>query len=299
MKIAWATDIHLDHLAPPLLPGQTRRSARELFIEELAGLPSKGYDRLIITGDISNADAILRELYWLRNHTPGLEIAFVLGNHDFYGAHRNAVFNEVRDEVNGVIASTTRLTYLHSVDGVELAEGLWLTGVDGWFDGRGGEVRVSSWAVLQGRERQHALRSVSSSENVARLAPIADADTDLLEGKLRRLIKRGAKHLLIATHVPPFHEASRHKGRPGPAATLWLYANIGLGLMLAEMARRHPSVSFVVLAGHTHDATEFVALPNLRVLVQAAEYEKPGYELLELDKDTRLPTRKVCRLWTR
>ncbi len=259
VQVAWASDAHLDQAGWRL--GH--------FYDALALLPSMGYRRLIITGDIATAETVAPALLKM-SRTQNLGIAFVLGNHDFCYCHGLGDFTAIRRIVSKIPI------YLHEAEeGIELAPRMRLVGVDGWFDGRAG-LRLAEAPILE---------------------DIADRDTALLECRLQKILGNGDQDIVIATHVPPFPEASLHQGKPSDPKNAPLFCNVGLGKMLRRIARRHPRVNFTVLAGHTHDPADFQAEPNLRVLVQAAEYGGPSFELLDFDPLTRFPTRKPGLVW--
>src|SRR5688572_6514389 len=71
VKLAWATDIHLD-------------CASKTHIQDfLDGIKNSGADKLVVTGDISQARKLKGHLQLLGET---VETYFVLGNHDFYGS---------------------------------------------------------------------------------------------------------------------------------------------------------------------------------------------------------------------
>src|SRR5687768_3888091 len=73
VRLAWATDIHLDFLDDD----GVRRFAAELAAPRA--------DALILSGDLSHAEVLEHHLRLLAQGVPG-PIYFVLGNHDYYGS---------------------------------------------------------------------------------------------------------------------------------------------------------------------------------------------------------------------
>ena len=80
MRIAWATDLHLDHAGD---------HGREKFADEVIAQNSTA---LLITGDISSSKTVEFHLHELQKRI-GIAIYYVLGNHDYY---RGSIF-QVRD----------------------------------------------------------------------------------------------------------------------------------------------------------------------------------------------------------
>ena len=70
MKIAWATDIHLNFVA---------ESQFEALCERIA---ASGAERLLVGGDIAEASSLVGWLTFLADHLD-VDVCFVLGNHDY------------------------------------------------------------------------------------------------------------------------------------------------------------------------------------------------------------------------
>ena len=279
MRVAWATDIHLDFLADE----QVRGFAATLAAEQP--------DAVVLTGDLSHAEQLEHHLRLLLG---GLRcsIYFVLGNHDYYGSS----IVDVRAAVADLCARRSRLRSLPECGVVSLSEHTAMIGVDGWADARLGdlagtnvvlndffhiaelaatldpEVRAAP-ALLRGRDRgplHRALQALGAAE-----AARCDA---LLTAAL-------ASHsqVLVATHVPPFAAACWHEGRLSDANWLPYFTCHALGEVLLAQARRHPQRRITVICGHTHGAGEAQIEPNLRVLTGAATYRRPQLQrVLEL-----------------
>ncbi len=120
MRLAWATDIHLDHAS---------ESARRRFCQSV----NEQADALVVTGDIAESHILGSALESLATLT-GRPVYFVLGNHDFY---RGSVAG-TRRQVGYVV--TESLVYLSQAGVVELTPSTALVGHDGWADGRLGDL---------------------------------------------------------------------------------------------------------------------------------------------------------------
>ncbi len=144
MRVAWLTDVHLDH----------------------GPLPEFQADALIVTGDISTARRLADHLDELERRAP---LYFVLGNHDYYYGSIDAVRRAV-PHWSG--------TWLHQTGPQTI--GRWqLVGVDGWGDGRIGNpetpIHLNDFVLideLAGLGRAELLSTVATlgQESAARLA---------------------------------------------------------------------------------------------------------------------------------
>jgi hypothetical protein len=95
---------------------------------------------------------------------------------------------------------------------------------------------------------------------------------------LERVLPEAAERyprVIVATHVPPFLEATWHQGRPSNDDFLPYFACKTVGDVLLDAAQTHPDCQFLVLCGHTHGGGELQVLENLRVVTGPAEYGKP------------------------
>jgi 3',5'-cyclic AMP phosphodiesterase CpdA len=93
MRLAWATDIHLDHAT---------ESARRRFCQAV----NEQADALVVTGDIAESRILGTALTALATLTE-LPVYFVLGNHDFY---RGSIAG-TRRQVSYVVSDTKGLVY--------------------------------------------------------------------------------------------------------------------------------------------------------------------------------------------
>ena len=193
MRVAWLTDIHLDHL--------TGAGAVPSFAHDVA---KTEFDGAVITGDISTAVTLQRDLHalaavWQR------PVWFVLGNHDFYGSG----ITEVRKHMERVRGHQF-LKYLPQEGVVKLAQSVCLVGVDGWGDGRLGApettdvflndfIHIRELALLRGAELLSEVRRLGDEE----------------AARCRELLSQAvvqADKVVVATHIPPFRESCWHRG---------------------------------------------------------------------------------------
>ena len=126
MRVAWATDIHLDHATPQQV---------EHFCEVvLAASP----DALLLGGDIGEAPTVVGYLRFLEERLRR-PVYFVLGNHDFY---RSSIV-AVRQRVQMLSRQSQWLRWLPAMGIVRLTPEIGLVGHDGWSDGRLGDFQGS------------------------------------------------------------------------------------------------------------------------------------------------------------
>jgi 3',5'-cyclic-AMP phosphodiesterase len=258
MRLAWATDIHLD------LAGF---SAVETF---LASLVEASPDALLITGDLGESGTWRRHLRAIEDRLAGKPVWFVLGNHDYY-----------RSSIRAVRAQAASERWLPARGVVLLSEDTALVGHDGWADGRFGDY-AGSRVMLNDFLLISELVSPSPILRRHKLEELGDEAAAHFRHWLPVAANR-RKRVLIATHVPPFREACWHEGRISDDDWLPHFSCAATGRALAEAAEANPSTEFLVLCGHTHGAGYVRILPNLEVFTGGAEYGRPSLQrVLEL-----------------
>lgn len=261
MKLAWLTDIHLDH-APD---GRRSRLFRELR--------GSGADAAILTGDITNGPRLEQDLGQLADEA-GMPLYFVLGNHDFYGT--SVAFGQIR--AKSLAAGKSGLTYLSKEESpVLLSEETALIGHDGWCDGRIG--RLGS-VLLNDEIQIRDLAVLPQPLRIVRCQELAEDAVSHMRGQLRLALPL-RKRILVATHVPPFreacwyHDALAGETRISDNGFLPYFTCKAMGDMLAEEMSAYPEHEMLVLCGHSHGRGSADILPNLRVLTGGAEYGAP------------------------
>jgi Icc protein len=260
MKLAWASDIHLD---------SCDNATARLFAEECADRS----DALVITGDITNGRQT--SLFTTFAARYGKPIYFVLGNHDYW--HRS--FRSVTLEYGAVALAAHNAFFLDSRGPFEIAPGVELVGVSGWYDARFGDWETSSFALndwwrIEDLDKLRVPFQVGEALIKAfrvRAAAFARAAT-------KKLRNTTAKHVIFATHVPPFEGACWHMGRRSDRDALPYYTNKALGLALNRWALVNPDRNLTTLCGHSHSRGDYQAASNHIVRTAAAEYGQPSIE---------------------
>lgn len=282
MRLAWLTDLHLDHCAPA---GRAKL---------LADVKSAQPDAVLIGGDIANSATLCRELNALADDLRR-PIYFVLGNHDYYGASLGRVWHLVQE----LCARREDLHWLPAEGVVPLGRRTALIGHGGWGDARAGDFLRSSVVLndylLIEDLRSPALRSVTRSghrplrEDVIgvwlqqQLQKLGDAAAAHLS-RVLPLALDSFSHVLVLMHVPPFREACWHEGRTSDDDWAPHFVCQAAGDVLIDSMRRRPDKRMTVLCGHTHSPGEAWILDNLRVLTGGAVYGEPQLQqVVELD----------------
>ena len=269
MHLVWTTDLHLNHVPP---------TSWERWTKELA---SHGADGVVISGDISEGDDVVLQLRRLAEQSQS-PIYFVLGNHDFY----QSSIGVTRQNVIAASRELPMLTYLTDSSAIELADGVFLIGDDGWGDGVEGDydgstIRLNDFQLiddfrLADPSQWRRLIQTQGAESAQRLESKLDA------------IPKDASEILVVTHVPPFREACWYEGKTTDDnwAPFFVCGQVGQVLQNATRVRRNCRIT--VLCGHTHHAGVANLDPNLTVHTGAAEYGSPRVEGLVTVQDGKI-----------
>ncbi len=256
MRVAWLTDIHLDHLS---------REERQEFYGTLTGAHP---DALLVGGDIGNAltfASFLREMA----ERLGRPIYFVLGNHDCYGG----AIAEVRRTASSLARESPHLGWLPEQGVVQLTRRTALLGHGSWADGRLGSGAHSTLLLND----YLLIRDFIPLDQPARFRRLNELGDEAARYFAETLPGAAAAypHLLLLTHVPPFRAACWHQGRISDDDWLPHFACQVAGEVIEEVMRGHPECSLTVLCGHVHSPGEVRILENLRVITGGAVYGAP------------------------
>ena len=274
MKLAWATDIHLNFVSD----AETAR-----FCDRIAQSEAEA---VLLGGDIGEASGLDASLSQLAA-TLQRPIYFVLGNHDYYGSH-------VQTVRKGVVALTSPwLHWLPAVGVVPLSPDTALVGHGGWGDARAGDfdgsTAVLSDYLLIGDLREatpgHVDNPASILDDKPALARVMRALGDDAAAAVAPPLEKAAataRRVLCLTHVPPFSEACWHEGKTSHEHWLPMFTCQAVGEVLHAAARDHPQCQFTVLCGHTHGSGQARLLPNLMTYTRGARYGSPDFLLLDL-----------------
>ena len=98
-----------------------------------------------------------------------------------------------------------------------------------------------------------------------------------------------ARHIILATHIPPWPIASRHKGDIADGNGLPFFCCPSLGRVLdeemkkAELLKRDTKLT--IFCGHTHAPFDRVLAKNMRIIVGGSDYKKPVMNCLTIKKN--------------
>jgi len=300
-RLAWATDIHLDHL--PAIPDVSERFATYLVEQH-------DPNALLVTGDITLAPMLEYHLDQLEDGLLGLPLYFVLGNHDYY---RGSL------KESAIIASAYR-GWLNKPGYHELMPNVALVGHEGWYDAYCGapyseRFGMSDWlliqeyseipnTILETKFQQETPPEILRLFLEARKTLIEKARerSTLFAAQARVNLEMALKHyewVVFATHYPPFKEACWHEGHMSNDLFLPWFTSKHMGDMLLEVAAAHPDRKIIVLCGHSHSSGIYEALPNLIVYTGEAVYGAPDVTgILEIDDSGILIRMKLNKHWT-
>jgi Icc-related predicted phosphoesterase len=255
--LAWCSDLHFDFIRP---------LQRQRFLDSVA---MSGANGVVITGDISTSRRIADNLGSIAG--TGLPTCFVTGNHDYYAGN----FVATDAAIASVCRQFPNLTRLGLGEIIPLGERTVLIGHSGWSDGRAGmgpmtPVRMNDSLLI-------ADLRLEGAALFEKLAELGIASARYLESVAAVAVQQ-ADQVVVATHVPPFPEASRHEGAPGEPSHLPHFTNVAMGESLRKIARAWPRKKFMVICGHTHERFTWQAEENLVVKVAGARYGDPAVE---------------------
>ena len=243
-RLAWATDLHLNF---------ANKHVQQALMQSLHAQEA---DALVVTGDIGEAPSF--DLYLERLAEGfGKPIYFVLGNHDYY---RSSIA-EVRERARRL---SGLLKWLPEAGVVELNPDAALIGHDGWADARFGGYSQSD-VMLNDFHFIAELTNLSKSGRRLAMEKLADEAAEHFRAVLPGALERYAR-VIVATHVPPFRQATWHDGRVSDDDCLPFFSSRVAGVAIEQAVAGHPDRKVTVLCGHTHGSGEVSILPNLRVI---------------------------------
>jgi len=269
MRLDWITDPHLDHLPH-----------KEALLKFVQQLHERDSDALLVTGDIAESRTI-DECLGLISGAYQRPVYFVLGNHDYYGDWMERAHERVRRVCRAVPDGI--LNWMPDAGVVMLSSRTALVGHGGMYDGQEGkpglEMAMTDFFMPGGNLDMVRALGFGSRHLFALLFELGQESAAHITKNVREAARRGARRVLILTHVPPFLEASYFRGRPSVPTHAPFYVNKGLGDALLELSSELPRVRLEVFAGHTHGAREHRVSDNLVVRVGHARYgRQPVYQ---------------------
>lgn len=257
MRVVWVTDVHLDHAGE--MQGTSFRTSLVNAKPEL----------ILVGGDTAEALTWEPYLCGIRRRT-GARVAFVLGNHDYYGGsvkqeqvRARKLGEDRRGEIDWLPNVGLGFIRVSDTTGI-VGEGGW----GDWLHGKFGNLLLTDY-----RKIQELIGFPPSKKNVAeRLGKVS-------AGRLRKNLDKareaGLRRIIVLTHVPPFVESAWHENLPGEVQAQPFFVWGRGGKVLTNFAKTNPSISLTVLSGHTHSGGVFMPLHNLTSITAPARYQRP------------------------
>lgn len=257
-KVLWLTDLHLD---------KADHRRKRALLAQISGME---YDMLVITGDISSAPFLAGHLRELAAACSPRPLYFVLGNHDFY----SGTIDAVEKEVDNVCRTTKNLHHLQGREIIPLSHDTALIGNRGWADARAG---WGNKTIIRSRDH-HTIgdfRKLTKEALFTRMEMLGHESAVSFRRILPVALGR-YRHVVVATHVPPFHQAALYNGDPCGATHQPHFVNLSAGMALCGITRQFPRKRVTILAGHTHSSIHTWILGNLDVRVGGAQTGTPA-----------------------
>ena len=277
MKLAWATDIHLDHLD---LKGGFADTLS--FIQCMS---EQSPEAILLTGDLSMANFLIAHLELIDQNVK-CPVYFVLGNHDFYYGEIESTRAKVKECVN----KSKWLRYLTASEPFEFSPNTVIMGHDGWYDfgfGLSNPIRfiMSDWLYIQDFTgtidkfgRNYYINDNTKIKQISK--DLAQSGAAQIE---QQILATSHKNKIILTHFPPWEEASLYNGKRSEEQALPVFASKCMGEAIERSSNQNLECNHIVLAGHTHDPYCGKITNNIECRVGKARYEKPTYTIIEIE----------------
>jgi Icc protein len=256
-KLLWLSDLHLDYASP------SRHN------KLLCELKTSHFDAAVITGDTADSKSLIHHLEILAIACSPKPLYIVLGNHDFFGSS----LDQTKSEVRKLCSKIDNLHHLQDHGAVWLSTRTILLGHHGWADakcGWGSQTHVRNpdhWSIAD-------FRNLIKSERFELMKKLGKDSTQSIRSGLNSVLRK-RRHLIIATHVPPFESSAHYNGKPcGPCHSAH-FVNSSMGGMLIGTARHNPNTKFTTISGHTHSPVQEYILENLESRVAGVKRGRP------------------------
>ena len=273
LRLAVANDCHFLHC------DDVTKAVRK-FVKSLKELEA---DMLLMTGDISDGKDWPKRLHHIKQDS-GLNIAFVLGNHDFYGWN----WFDAQRTARELVSNNHQITWLDDFDYLflELDEETALVGSSSPACLTTGQSPLvnHTWKNISDFHTIKDLKKLQHypDKMIAAQTQLAAFSAGRLSVQLDHVLQDGYKKVIVALHVAPYEWSARWRGRPTEYNMKPYYISRFLGNVIDNAAKKYPEVQFVCMHGHTHGGfrDKHPELDNVIVMAGEAEYKHPKVQFV-------------------
>ncbi len=268
--IAHLTDIHMN-LPTAITIGKFIKACNKAIEEDKI-------DCFVLTGDISEAPHVKGHIKILKDYI-NKPIYFICGNHDFYQGSIEYVRNDLKETFSGTYLTTLNH---NKEDIIVLNEKLAIVGHDGWYDGLYANWHTSK-LLMGDYQIISEFKPLYHNDLLIKIRELASQAANHIEMQTKIAIEElGCKHVVIATHVPPFRENSVYQNKISDDDWMPHFSSKIMGDKLLDLADRYPLVTFTALCGHSHGKATYVPKANLTCHTGAARYGEPKISKLHI-----------------
>ncbi|MCU0749406.1 MAG: metallophosphoesterase [Akkermansiaceae bacterium] len=264
--LLWLSDLHLERASD---------ETRKRFLERLR---STCCDAILITGDISTSEHLTHHLGEISDACDDRKVYYLLGNHDYF----HGSIREVERTVIALSQDHRNLVPLGQGEIIELSPDTALVGHRGWFDGLAG-AGEETWIESPDHQKIDDFKHLDRREFFERLRQLGEDSATYLRQVLPAALSR-YRHVMIATHVPPFYQGVKYDGRDCRWERQPFFTNSAAGNTIVGILKRFPHRRITVHAGHSHSAANVRMSRNLSIQVAGAQPVKPAFNgLLQIN----------------
>lgn len=268
--LLWLSDLHLE---------QASDETRRRFLKRLR---STCCDAVLITGDISISEHLSRHLREISDACDDRKVYYLLGNHDYF----HGSIPEVDRSVIALSKSHRNLIPLGQGEIIRIDRDTALIGHRGWFDGLAG-AGEKTWIESPDHHKIDDFKHLGRREFFQRLRQLGEQSASYFRQVLPAALGH-YRHVMIATHVPPFYQAVKYDGCDCRWERQPFFTNSSAGNAIVGILKRFPHRRITVHAGHSHSAANVRMSRNLSIRVAGAKPGKPDFqEILHIHSEAQ------------
>ena len=258
MKIAFCSDLHLDHAEKPIKVALAKQ------------IKNSDCDIVVVAGDIAQINHLENELAYFTRRCEKI-CYIVAGNHEYY----TSSMYDTDLLMQSLNSRYKYIKYLPSIGIQELTKDTCLIGWNSMYDclyGRfsGGRYTFELADFTYIDELKHLTRNQIQGFVVSLGNMLAKHIREVLTTAFSKY-----KNVIAVTHVPPFPEVCLFNGGPSEIEALPFFCNKQMGDVLLDIMGEYKDNNLTLLAGHTHSYAEKQVYDNFKVIVASARYGSP------------------------